>query len=257
MEAETKEILEEAFESEDELEETEDESEDESVDELEDESEDEEESEEEVEEEPDPVAEKAANLERALQSERERRKEATQKYNQALSELQAAKAAAESEKARLAEIMEQIKENDLEDVIEIDEPKVDPRIEQLLREREQQMFVAQMQSEVAKRVGDYKNIDVKSDKQGNILARMIMSNVNLGQSIDEATESALSELNEFLGNTVSSAKKTREAPVKPKRKIKTAVKPKKGSPRSEALKKAMKTGDTTPLFEDVASKLFG
>jgi len=174
------------------------------------------------------------NLKKAMQSEREKRKDATRQLNDAKTQQQFSDNRADLAEERLSKVVEQIRELGLEETITVpEEQKLDPRVEALLQQQQsqaqaqqQQQFLGEMQQAVSSKVGDYSNIDTKVEAQGSILARMILADVGTGRhdSVDAAADAALKELNTLLDTTVSTYKKKRQPAVKPKRKVRSATK---------------------------------
>jgi len=199
-----------------------------------------------------------SNLKRAMQSEREKRKQATEEVANLEAKLEAVKGSSD----QYSKLVEQIKELGLEDVLEVQEEQaLDPRIKQMLEEQEAaalqtqqaeavETFKATMQSEVHSNVGNYVNIDTNDDKQGAILAQMIVSDVIQGSEVEDAVAKNLKLLDAML------APAKRKPKVVPTKKVRSATKTTKDvSSRRKA--KAVQEGDMSSVFADIGARLAG
>jgi len=199
-----------------------------------------------------------SNLKRAMQSEREKRKQATEKVSNLEAQLEVVKGSSD----QYSKLVEQIKELGLEDVLEVQEEQaLDPRIKQMLEEQEAatlqtqqaeavETFKATMQSEVHSNVGNYANIDTNDDKQGAVLAQMIVSDVIQGSEVEDAVAKNLKLLDAML------APAKRKPKVVPTKKVRSATKTTKDvSGRRKA--KAVQEGDMSSVFADIGARLAG
>lgn len=201
------------------------------------------------------------NLNKALHSEREKRKEQTVQIQQLELNLQTANDS--QYKEQLESVIEQLKKHALEDVIKIDKPKaLDPRITKLLAEQEQNTqaqsaanTVNEMQGEVQAQLASFPKLDATSNEQGTILAQMILAAVNNGADMSEAVSSSMTTLSSLLDNTTKVAKKNRKPAVVPKTKpAKSATQTKR---RTSPEKKAIAEGDFKGLFERMGKEMSG
>jgi len=202
-----------------------------------------------------------ANLNKALHSEREKRKLATTRVQELEQQIQTE--SSNSYKEQLDKVLEQIKELDLEDVIKVEKPQsLDPRIQALLKQQEaveantvRMQRVGEMQTEVAAKLPLFKNIDPTSSQQGEILGRMIMASVAEGSDMEEAVQASLETLSTMLGTTTKVAKKARTPVVKPRVKpVKASTHAKK---RTSPMKKSIADGDFKGLFAQMGKDMAG
>lgn len=226
------------FDTEDEEEITDEETGDESEEEtdVEDEEEvSEEESDEESEESEEPEDEEKLstvndNLNIALKEERTLRKESQAEIEGLTKSKELLQQVADDAEAQIKSVMEQLEELDLADLVKV-EGKVDPKVRELLREKETQEqhkanqesiddFNKEMVSEANTLAADFNNIDLKSSEHGTILQNIIYMNAMNGMNVEDAVKDAMTRLDSVLGSTL----KRRTPPVKPRKKLKSVSK---------------------------------
>lgn len=240
-----------------EAEEGEDESEEEDSQEAE-ESEEESETEEETKEEGDSEEEedtRTVPLE-ALHAERAKRQDA-QKEQATL------KTKVDNYEAQMKAIKDQLKELDLEDVIEIKSaPELSPEATEALAEKqandqkaETEKVFTSIQTEVGDRKAEYKNINYESTEQGEALMGMIVSSMFFGNEMENAVKSSMDQLNALMKNSFEAGKKVRAAPVKVKAKPTTRSRRVAKDSRADAMGKAIKTGNFDDVLSSFASDL--
>jgi len=200
-----------------------------------------------------------SNLKRAVQSERQKRKQAAENVANLEAQIDLLKGQGGDKYTKL---VEQIKELGLEDVLEVqEEPALDPRVQKMLeaqeaaRQQEQQQqaleeFTTTMQSEVQNSVANYKNIDTNNEVQGSALAQMIVADVIQGMEVADATEKNLKVLDAMLAPSKAQPR------VVPKKKVRSATKSTKDvSSRRKA--KQIQDGDMSSVFADIGKRLAG
>lgn len=241
--------------------EEESEEEEEADEETDSESEEDEEAEEETEE-VNPLAAINDNLKKAVDAERAKRKARDVELKEIKAELELASNDSEADKT-LESVLKQLKDQDLLEYVKVDKPKKrDPEVQALLdsqkQAREQERIkglVTDMQQEVATRLPEFSAIDSTSNEQAQILGKLILTSVEVGNmDMEDAVGNALTDLNTLLETNVKSFKQKRQPKVKPTKKTKTATRVKK-APTSKA--KKFNDGDVDGFFNDVGGKLLG
>jgi len=205
------------------------------------------------------LEEVAANLKKAMQSERSKRKAATEKVAELEGQLELLKA--NKTDSNYDALIDQIKELGLEDVLDIkEEAKLDPRVQEYLDAQEQakaqeaqaeqlKEFQENMRTDVKAKVGQYKNIDTSSPEQGQVLASLIVASVVQGAELDDAVDSSLKSFNAILG-----AGNKRQPKVKPRQKVKSATKTTQGANVRKQQKQAQ-NGDFRAMFDKIGKDL--
>jgi len=198
------------------------------------------------------------NLNKALKSERGKRKGLSTELKELQAQLKDNQGSGFEDSYN--KLVEQITELDLQDVLKVDKPKEqDPQIKKLLKMQEEQeqqtrvqTFYNDMREEVSNVIQEYPNIDVKSQEQGAIISQMIVASVSSGGSdLEEATANALSALDGLLSSTKESTKKARKPEVKPRKKQRSAT----ASRRKTSSSKRASQGDFGGVFSDLAGSL--
>jgi len=170
------------------------------------------------------------NLNIALKEERTLRKESQAEIEGLTKSKELLQQVADDAEAQIKSVMEQLEELDLADLVKV-EGKVDPKVRELLREKETQEqhkanqesiddFNKEMVSEANTLAADFNNIDLKSSEHGTILQNIIYMNAMNGMNVEDAVKDAMTRLDSVLGSTL----KRRTPPVKPRKKLKSVSK---------------------------------
>lgn len=210
----------------------------------------------------DAFEEKYENMKSAMQAERGKRQEASVVVQQLSEERDHHAQVAQGVQSQLDGVMAQLKELELDALIDLPKAKeVDPRVEKLLQQQQaaeqaQQVdaFYATMAEQVQGSVEGYDNLNTDNDAQGQILSQMITASTLSGMSMEDAVQGSLAALNDMVGGTIEGYKKKREPVVKPRKKIKAATRS-KAAPNAKRRAKEQEVGDYKGTFADMAQNM--
>jgi len=192
----------------------------------------------------------------ALHKERERRKEVQAELVEQQQMLEEANSTVKEYKDALEDIKAQLKELDLEDVVNIRAPKEVPEEvlelrQQQAAERQQQQVVElvnDLRSEAVQHIEEFPQIDGNDPEQAELILGFAMASTMLGADKEDAILKAMGILNKHL----ASAKKAAKRPVARKvTKPARAAKRRKASSTSRAIKK----GDVRSVFDSYAEEM--
>mgnify|MGYP000412551297 CR=1 FL=1 len=238
-------------------EEVEEETEEESSEEDDNDPDSEEESEEESET---NFEEVATNLKKAVHAERTKRKEATELATQYAEQVTLAQNDATAANEAYLKLVEVIKDNGLEDLVEV--PKIEPVSQEVLEarqmkaEKEQQAvldkFYTDAKLEAESLAPEFKNVDLNDAEQGAYLTELITMN-GYKMPTGEAVKAAMETMDKLIATVTEKQKKARQPAVKVKTKQKARTR--KASPSSTQQK--VKDGDFRGVFDAIGKRMSG
>lgn len=196
------------------------------------------------------------NLNKALHAEREKRKRIAELAQEADNKVAMAEAKATGIEEAFAKLADQIKDLDMQDIIDIPEvaelstEDVKKRQEDVAKHNQQMIdnFYTEAREEASSLVADFKNIDSSNQEQGEILHYLVTALALAGNDTPTAVKLAMERLDKVIGATTERARKTRQPVAKPKSKPKARVK-KTGN--------QSKPKDINSVFDDIAKRMAG
>lgn len=197
----------------------------------------------------------SSNLTKALQIERDRRKELAETNQSMMNQVQNATTEAEGYKAAYEALIESAKEVGVDEYLEINEVKglseEDKKAQAAQQEEANQKainsFYAEVRDEATSRAPEFTNIDLEDASHQETLTKLVTYEGMRVASVEEAVENAMKTMNTLMGATVV---KKRQPTVAVKKKIRsTGKKPPVGNSFREKVKKGAQTGN----FDDALS----
>jgi len=188
----------------------------------------------------------------ALHKERERRKEVQQTLAGVTAELGERDELVGKYKESLDSLKKQLKDLDLLDVVNIDEPKgLDPEVAKIKAAQQQQeqqeqvmRSVADVRSEAADVISEYPMVDGDSPEQAEIVVGLALANIAFGMEQEDAVHHAMKLLNGSLAVKKKAAIRTgKPTPVRKRKR----VQPKRS--RSQA---KVSSGNVSDFFSKMA-----
>jgi len=194
----------------------------------------------------------------ALHAERTKRQEA-QKHNTDL------QSRVEGYESQLASVKAQLKEYDLDDVIDL---KVDDPLSKEAQEavdekkandaaKETDKVISDIKGQVVSMKAEYANLNFENEDQGTALMGMIVSSMVMGSEMEPAVEKSMKALDDIVKKAFVAGRKTRTPIVKPKPKPKPTGRRVAKSTKGEMMKKAVSTGDFGDVLGSFAKDLAG
>ena len=217
---------------------------------------DEEEDDAEEEEQPNPVAD---NLKKALHAERAKRKEAAEQLSQMGQHVETVVAQAEQYGQAYEAIVASLKENGLEDLVDVPKvQEVSPEVLEARRMKQEQAnqenvtkFYDYVRTEATSLAPDYKNVDLSNNDHGTLLTQVITAAVVSGIDREAAIAEGMSVVDRVVANAKKEALKSRQPAVKPKSKPNARTKQSKGS---NSIKSSIRSGNTDDVFSKLAKE---
>lgn len=191
----------------------------------------------------------------ALHKERERRKEVQRQMQEIQQQAQQVVLVAEEYKQALENIKAQLKENGLDDLIEIEEPAaaspevVEARMQKQRQQEAEQLanLVTQMREEAISHVDEFPAIDPNDSDTGELILGYTLANVLLGEDMEAALLKAMGIVNsKILAERKAVQRKTVTKPVR-KTSRKRAAPPQR--------RRQLENGDISGFFKSVASDM--